>query len=79
MLCKTKGDQDNPGSAKKQAECRSLGLDGRLAIVTGGASGMGRSVSMVFAREGATVVVADRNRTGSDETIEMLQGLSNIA
>ncbi|XP_029826604.2 (3R)-3-hydroxyacyl-CoA dehydrogenase-like [Ixodes scapularis] len=72
-LCQTDGDQDSPGSAKNQTECRSLGLDGRLAIVTGGASGIGRSVCLVFAREGATVVVADRNRTGSAETIEMLQ------
>ncbi|KAG0444309.1 hypothetical protein HPB47_013941 [Ixodes persulcatus] len=72
--CQTNGDKDHPGSANNQAEYRSLGLDGRLAIVTGGASGIGRSVCTVFAREGATVVVADRNRTGSNETIELLQG-----
>ncbi|CAN7995390.1 unnamed protein product, partial [Ixodes hexagonus] len=71
--CKSDGHQSDPGSANGQTECRSLGLDGRLAIVTGGASGIGRSVCMILAREGATVVVADRNRTGSDETIQMLQ------
>ncbi|KAM7300093.1 putative short-chain alcohol dehydrogenase [Ixodes scapularis] len=73
VISQTNGDWDNPGSASHQTECRSLGLDGRLALVTGGASGIGRSVCMVLAREGATVVVADRNRTGSDETIQMLQ------
>lgn len=34
-------------------------LEGRVAIVTGGSSGIGRGVSLEFAREGARVVVAD--------------------
>jgi 3(or 17)beta-hydroxysteroid dehydrogenase len=34
-------------------------LEGKVAVVTGGASGMGRSEAMIFAREGARVVVAD--------------------
>ncbi|KAG0420102.1 hypothetical protein HPB47_003676, partial [Ixodes persulcatus] len=72
-FCQAEGERDDPGSAGAQAECQSLGLGGRLAVVTGGASGIGRSVCMVLAREGATVVAADRNRTGSNETIEMLR------
>lgn len=54
----------------------SLGLQGRLAIVTGGASGIGRSVCLVLAREGVTVVVADKNSTGSDITLEMMKVIS---
>ncbi len=34
-------------------------LDGKVAIITGGASGMGRATSLLFAKEGAAVVLAD--------------------
>ncbi|MCA3593626.1 MAG: glucose 1-dehydrogenase [Methylobacterium sp.] len=34
-------------------------LEGKVAIVTGGAGGMGRATAMLFAREGASVVVGD--------------------
>ena len=42
-------------------------LDGKVAIVTGAASGIGRCSAATMAREGAAVVVADRNGTGADE------------
>ena len=34
-------------------------LDGKVSIITGGGSGMGRVAAELFAREGARVVVAD--------------------
>jgi NAD(P)-dependent dehydrogenase (short-subunit alcohol dehydrogenase family) len=41
-------------------------LEGKVAIVTGAASGIGRVSAMTMAREGARVVVADRNGPGAD-------------
>jgi 3(or 17)beta-hydroxysteroid dehydrogenase len=36
-------------------------LDGKVALITGGASGMGRVASLLFAAEGARVVLTDLN------------------
>lgn len=44
-------------------------LEGRTAVITGGASGMGRSTVLRFLQEGANVVVADYNATTGDATI----------
>jgi NAD(P)-dependent dehydrogenase (short-subunit alcohol dehydrogenase family) len=43
-------------------------LQGKVAIITGGASGMGRASSILFASEGANVVLADLNVAGGEET-----------
>ena len=48
-------------------------LKGRVAIVTGAASGIGRASAIAFAREGARVVVADRNEHGGNETTTAIQ------
>ena len=47
-------------------------LDGKTALVTGGGSGIGRSTSLAYGREGARVVVADLNVEGGEETAQMI-------
>ncbi len=43
-------------------------LDDKVSIVTGSASGIGRATALMFAREGAAVVVADIDATGAEQT-----------
>lgn len=44
----------------------------KVAVITGGASGIGRATAELFAREGAAVVVADVNRSGGEQVIEKI-------
>ena len=46
-------------------------LDGRVAVITGGASGMGRATALRFLDEGARVVVADMNEESGKQTLEL--------
>lgn len=45
---------------------------GRVALVTGGASGIGRAACLAFAAQGATIVVADINAEGGRETVRRI-------
>jgi NAD(P)-dependent dehydrogenase (short-subunit alcohol dehydrogenase family) len=54
-------------------------LTGRVAIITGGASGMGRETSLLFARAGANVVLADLNVPGGEEVAELASRSGNQA
>ena len=54
-------------------------LDGKVAFVTGAASGIGRATALAFAREGAHVVVADIDQQGSQDTVRMIEVLGGQA
>jgi NAD(P)-dependent dehydrogenase (short-subunit alcohol dehydrogenase family) len=54
-------------------------LDGKVALVTGGSSGIGRATALTFAREGARVVVADAQQDGGHQTVHMIQESSGEA
>jgi NAD(P)-dependent dehydrogenase (short-subunit alcohol dehydrogenase family) len=48
-------------------------LEGKVALVTGGSSGIGRAASLAFAREGAKVVVASRGNEAGEETVRAIE------
>ncbi|MGF6732115.1 NAD(P)-dependent dehydrogenase (short-subunit alcohol dehydrogenase family) [Paraburkholderia youngii] len=48
-------------------------LGGKVALVTGGASGIGRATAIAFAHNGAAVVVADADAAGGRETVEFIE------
>jgi len=48
-------------------------LNGKVAIVSGAGSGIGRAIAIAYAREGAKVVVADINETHGQETVALIQ------
>jgi 3-hydroxybutyrate dehydrogenase len=49
-------------------------LDGKSAIITGAASGIGKDIALVFAREGARVAIADLNKDAADATAREIGG-----
>ena len=57
----------------------NYGLDGKVALVTGGGGGIGRATARVFARSGAAVLVSDVNATGGAETVALIEAAGGRA
>ena len=54
-------------------------LDGKTAVITGGAAGMGRVTSKMFADEGARIAIIDIQDTAGQETVEMIRAAGGEA
>jgi dihydroanticapsin dehydrogenase len=54
-------------------------LNGKVAMVTGGGSGIGRSTCLLFAEEGATVFLSDLNGEGGRETVRLIEAAGGAA
>jgi NAD(P)-dependent dehydrogenase (short-subunit alcohol dehydrogenase family) len=54
-------------------------LEGKIALVTGGSSGIGRATAIAMAQAGAKVVIASRGAEGNAETVELIRQVGGEA
>ena len=54
-------------------------FEGKVALVTGGAAGIGRATALAFASEGAKIVIGDINTEGGEETVKMIRDVGGEA
>lgn len=52
-------------------------LEGKVAVITGAADGIGRATAILFAKEGAKLVIADINEDGLKETLDFVKKETN--
>lgn len=50
-----------------------MSFSGKVVLITGAGSGLGRASALLFAQQGATVVVSDVNEAGGHETVQLLK------
>ena len=66
-------------ATRERAASRTRDFDGRVALVTGGGSGIGRAVALGFSRAGARVIVADIDTVGGEQTARQATEAGGVA
>lgn len=73
------GNSDSDYDNTFEEEGEKMKLSGKVAIITGAASGMGKAMATLFAEEGASVVAADIDDTGGQQTVDEINSTNGIA
>ena len=67
-----RGSSDGCGEKEKERSMANR-LKGKVALITGAGMGMGREAAVLFAEEGAKIVVCDINKQAADETVTLVE------
>jgi NAD(P)-dependent dehydrogenase (short-subunit alcohol dehydrogenase family) len=59
-------------AANRLGEMGMARLDGKVAVITGAGTGIGRATAKLFAQEGARVVVAELNAEAGEQTAQLI-------